>query len=190
MIHETNWGCGCIPYIPISYGYACSHETCEIQCINCDANGLTFQLILTYRPGNLSVSKNNQYLKCIESFCSSNNHTIILGDLNLPLIKLTNSEIPVSGINSAEGNFLRLCEENCLHQYVFKPTRGSNTLDLVLWNNKNLIKNCSIFEPFSQSDHSSVYFEICGFTLKQVGRNYHHNFRKGDYENLSIYLSH
>ena len=96
----------------------------------------------------------------------------------------------MSGINSVEGNFLKLCEENCLHQYVLKPTRGSNILDLVLCNNENLIKNCSIFELFSQSDHSSVYFEICGFTPKQVSKTHHYNFRKGDYENLSIYLSH
>ena len=96
----------------------------------------------------------------------------------------------MSDFNSVEGNFLKLCEVNCLHQCVVEPTRGSNTLHLVLCNNENLIKNCSIFEPFSQSDHSSVYFEICGFTPKQVSKSYHYNFRKGDYENLSIHWSH
>ena len=61
---------------------------------------------------------------------------------------------------------------------------------LVLCNDENLIKNCDVSEPFSQSDHSSVYFEIFGFIPKQVDKSYLYNFRKGDYKNLNIYLTH
>ena len=113
-----------------------------------------------------------------------------IGDFNLPQIDWYNSKISSASKKSVESNFLVFCEENNLYQFVLKPTRGNNILDLVLCNNENLIKNCDVSEPFSQSDHLSVYFEIFGFIPKQVDKSYLINFRKDDYENLNIYLTH
>ena len=170
--------------IYLLHDFVCIHETCKILCLRCNANGLTFQLVLAYRPDYLSASQNDQFLDCIENFCSSSLHTIIVGDFNLPQIDWYNSKISSASKKSVESNFLVFCEKNNLH------TRGNNILDLVLCNNENLIKNCDVSEPFSQSDHSSVYFEIFGFIPKQVDKSYLYNFRKGDYENLNIYLTH
>ena len=152
--------------IYLLHDFVCIHETCKILCLRCNANGLTFQLVLAYRPDYLSANQNDQFLDCIESFCSGSLHTIIVGDFNLPQIDWYDSKISSASKKSVESNLLVFCED------------------------ENLIKNCDVSEPFSESDHSSVYFEMFGFIPKQVDKSYLYNFRKGDYENLNIYLTH
>ena len=43
-----------------------------------------------------------------------------------------------------------------MSQQVLEPTRGKNTLDLVITANDGLITNLQVGEPFS--DHNSIFF--------------------------------
>ena len=63
--------------------------------------------------------------------------------------------------SDSEGEaFLNLTQDFFMTQHVLEPTRGENTLDLVLSTNPDMIKNVNVTEPFGTSDHSIVNFDL------------------------------
>ena len=56
--------------------------------------------------------------------------------------------------------FLFLIEESFLTQHMLEPTRGENVFDIVLSSQKELVDNVKIHEPFCNSDHSQIHFDI------------------------------
>ena len=43
---------------------------------------------------------------------------------------------------------------------MLEPTRGENILDIVLSSQKELEDNVKIHEPFGNSDHNQIHFDI------------------------------
>ena len=127
----------------------------------------------------------------LEKICDSVYKTeidnlILVGDFNFPKIDWTNcnSQIDLDNV------FLTMVEENALQQLVFEPTRGDNILDLLLTSNTDLIEDLYVDEPFSNSDHMSLNFNI-KFLAPRVCYEPRkvYLYSKGDYESMNQEIS-
>ena len=86
---------------------------------------------------------------------SSDNRTpdlFILGDFNFPELDWISPHRPSS---SSTTEFLEFMDKNLLTQVVDKPTRGDNTLDLILTNAPRYLLEVDV-RPTILSDHSVV----------------------------------
>ena len=97
----------------------------------------------------------------IEGFGEPTPSVIMIGDFNFPIINWKTLEI--TGGSTAEENLqaLSLMEftaTHCLEQYMNKPTRGNNILDLIFTNNEELIYGTHV-EDSNLSDHRLIYVE-------------------------------
>ena len=133
-----------------------------------------------YRPPNqqTGIEYDKLMINEINSACNSN--TLILGDFNLPTINWDTHEV-----NNEEGRlFMECCQDNFLTQFVEKPTRGKNILDLVLAN-QDSVKELQIGETLSNSDHNIIRFSLEG-PNKFIKSNKAKipDFKKGDYESF------
>ena len=79
----------------------------------------------------------------------------VTGDFNLPLFDWTQSAVPDNPPSSAYRRLMIFLETNFLTQLVTEPTRGSNTLDLILTNRSQDIIQVNV-EPTKLSDHKIV----------------------------------
>ena len=113
-------------------------------------------------------------------------NVILVGDFNFPKIDWTScsSQIDLDNV------FLTMVEENALQQLVLKPTRGENILDLLLTSNTDLIEDLVVEEPFSNSDHMSLNFNIkflpprISYEPRKI-----YLYSKGDYESINQEIS-
>ena len=87
-----------------------------------------------------------------------------------------------------EGNrLLEFVRNEFLHQWVDKPTRGENILDIVLTTEDNLISNLTVGENLGKSDHRIIRFEINipkqieEKTIKKL------DYRRGNFTQLKEY---
>ena len=55
---------------------------------------------------------------------------------------------------------LDFANEEYLTQWVDKPTKGNNTLDLLFLSENNMISKLSVREKIGKSDHNMIRFEI------------------------------
>ena len=56
--------------------------------------------------------------------------------------------------------FIFLIQESFLNQHVLEPTRGENVLDIVLSSQQELVDNVKMHEPWGNSDHNQIHFDI------------------------------
>ena len=56
--------------------------------------------------------------------------------------------------------FLFLIQNSFLTQRVLQPTTGGNALDIVLSSQNELVDNVKIYEPFGNSYHNQIHFDI------------------------------
>ena len=110
---------------------------------------------------------------------------MLLGDLNYPGINWCDH----SSVSPKESYFLDFLSENSLCQHITEPTRGNNILDLCITPSAQNIREVSVHEPFSSSDHSY-------FTLNLiVGGNMTDNqderliFHRADWQSIRLHLS-
>ena len=85
---------------------------------------------------------------------------IFKGDLNFPCIDWQ-METADGGTheNQFQANaFLQFAQEQCLQQYIERPTRKNNILDVFLTNNDQLTRQIIITET-SMSDHNIIQIE-------------------------------
>ena len=125
--------------IVVSDHRAFSNSWCELTMIH--ILSLNLAVIAVYRPPECNEEKFKEALLMIQSFLDSLEEpdTIIMGDFNMPSINWATDEIKAAGRSSDEINsakhLLTFMEEHFLQQYVDKPTRNDNILDLILTNN-------------------------------------------------------
>lgn len=151
-----------------------------------------------YRRGETSAENNNQLLSSLKQVANKKySHAVLMGDINLRHIiwDVDEEDGTVIGYCSNtdpkifENRFLE-CLRDCLFfQHITEPTRqrGSDTpttLDLLMTNEENLIKNLQYQSPLGKSDHSVLVFEIvCEEELPPpVIKSM---FNKGDYEKFN-----
>ena len=133
---------------------------------------LNLVLMNVYRPPNCPEVIFNQtieylrnFLRNLEEYNNCANTYMLVGDFNFPFLKVgkettTVNENIQNGCSSDRKQartLLNFADEFFLEQYIKKPTRKRNILDLVFTNNHFLIHNYNMIVNSKLSDH----FTIC-----------------------------
>ncbi len=133
---------------------------------------------------------------CLADLCSVAYPCTVLGDFNLPSVdwetlecrdgtKIANSEEDIK--------FDRLLFEcflsNSLSQYVLRPTKGDNVLDLVFCNDESCVVNVTVgSDPFI-GDHRPVYFTLLSTEVPIREREtYVKDFKNADYKGIGNFM--
>ena len=112
---------------------------------------------------------------------------IILGDINLPGIDWNNLTIRGSDHKKSAQLLLTFMSDNLLSQFVDKPTRNNNILDLFLCNNSNLPLHTTT-EDTKLSDHKLITVTTRQ-SLKPLPPNKKPTFHNHSFRNLRIQQS-
>ncbi len=114
--------------------------------------------ILVYRPPRTCAEDTRQLFASIEELLSNHRNVTILGDFNLPDINWSvadTSGLPVAH-TAIGGEFLELCAAHDMNNLVTMPTRGDNTLDLLITNDAKKFCDVSVQPPVLTSTHDSI----------------------------------
>ena len=115
---------------------------------------------------NLETIRN--YLNTMENKNQCAQSYLLVGDFNFPFLKVgrdsTTLKANIGNKSSSEKkqaqSLLDFTNEFFMEQYVRKPTRGRNVLDLVFTNDHFLIHNYSIIVNSSLSDHNTICINL------------------------------
>ena len=108
----------------------------------------------------------------------------IVCDFNIPCIDWTDN----TATDSTSDYILDFVNELGLHQFVHKPTREHNILDLILCNRLELVSNVTVHESFSSGDHSYLTFELEVRTPNKSGKLYA-NYKAADWDIMRAHLA-
>ena len=113
-------------------------------------------------------------------------NSILLGDFNFRGINWET----MAGSRELEDQFIFAINDNLLTQLVSEPTRLENILDLAFVGDTSTVQQCAVDEPFSTSDHRSVYLEV-NCLLPRINRAPRkvHLYSKGNYQGLDQELA-
>ena len=94
---------------------------------------------------------------------------VIGGDFNFPNQKWENKWPKIDvGFTDQQEQFVNLVNRFCLYNYVDKPTRVDNILDLILCNDIDMITGCEVDINSKISDHNLVICKINEDTIERV----------------------
>ena len=119
----------------------------------------------------------------IRSACHRYNDIIICGDFNYPAIDWNLMQAESEG-----QNFLDTVMDCFLIQYVREPTRGQNTLDLVMSKEGITIENVETCMPLGSSDHDVVKFDLKTEVEEEIWKYEYYDYRNGNYKELAKYM--
>ena len=157
-------------------------------------------IFVLYRPPSSSKESFSRLLQfidtCVAEETDDTYQLCITGDLNLPFINWESMNFGRGATTDSQESasaFLTTINKLMMTQYINKPTRGNNILDIFCTNNDNLVK-CFNTENTTLSDHCLV--RICldlNETIKTSptteGLDFEGfaslDFYKADYENLN-----
>ena len=165
--------------------YFCQAAICTIQ----PSNTI---IACVYRPPDTPAESTAKLLQFLSDYihrASCNNHMdiIILGDINLPGIDWNNLTIRGSDHKKSAQLLLTFMSDNLLSQFVDKPTRNNNILDLFLCNNSNLPLHTTT-EDTKLSDHKLITVTTRQ-SLKPLPPNKKPTFHNHSFRNLRIQQS-
>lgn len=126
------------------------------EILSCDVfpNGpCPFRLTVVYRTPSCPAKSSLNLIKVLSDISACDQSSIIVGDFNFSDITW---DTPPSCSTPVSQSFLNMCSVCNYVQVVHQPTRGENTLDLVLSNNPLLVSRATVRPPIGSSDHSSV----------------------------------
>ena len=144
-----------------------------------DIPQLNLVLINIYRPPNCpeilfnqTMEHTSNFLRNLESYNQRANTYLVVGDYNFPFLKdgkMSENKSSSASSEKKQANTLHnFANEFFLEQYITKPTRNKNILDLVFTNDHFLIHNYEIIVNSILSDH----FTICvNLSLKTGQKN-------------------
>ena len=99
-----------------------------------------------YSLDQLDLSLNNLSL-------NKNRNIVLAGDFNFPGYDWQLGQLKRSCINpSIHRHFISMMDDLGLQQMISEPTRGTNTLDLILTNNPSLVSNTTVVNGISDHD--------------------------------------
>jgi hypothetical protein len=147
--------------------------------VKTETNMIRFCVV--YFPPNLSENDEYKLKQDLEEISDIKHDIFIVGDFNKPNIDWETPDM----YNSCLAKF---CIENGLKQLITEPTRGENILDLLFCSNTSILNQLVVQEPFSNSDHNSIYFDIFSTKTESSGTNFK-NFYKADYDSIFLTLS-
>ena len=134
----------------------CRIET-EFEVIGANINSLgkKMSVLITYRPPHQSQELDEELYRQLGQQVN-NKLSIVMGDFNAAVNWDT-----MNSTSYTEGSrLLEFVNNEFLHQWVHKPTRGENILDIVLTTEDDLISNLTVGENIGKSDHQIVRFQI------------------------------
>ncbi len=154
----------------------------QCECVTVDLCGsVSYRIICAYRPPNASAEDSWLLYQLLTWLCDCKLPVVLLGDYNLPLVDWSTYTCPSAPIYM---EFMNLVHAQGLVQTVFEPTRGHNVLDLVLCSDELLISDVLVEPSFSNSDHSSVVFQLVSNKQRTANCNeqqhWFRNFRRLD----------
>ena len=137
-----------------------------------------------YRPPDCPVASFRYILEQIQLFIDSkpeeNQELYVTGDFNLPNIDwkilTADSSLGKRGTESAT-LLLDFMSKNLLSQIINQPTRGNNTIDLVLTNRVQYVCETQSTET-GLSDHNLVSV-VLGYDARR-NENYYHNVKEAE----------
>ena len=174
--------------------YICSevtelHTQCEIAWMRLEIAGCRPLYICGYyKPSEGDSSSLEQFEESLRRLGIVNSHILIAGDMNFPGYDWENSCLkPNCNYPTLTYQFVDLLDDLNLTQLVTTPTRGYNTLDLVITNNPSLVTACRVIPGVS--DHDAVLTEINIKPLrnKQTPRKIPF-YKKADWEGLKEHV--
>ena len=129
-----------------------------------------------YRSNVSKLAPMQKLFEDIQTFEQLNIPMLLLGDFNMPDIDWS---IPFSPGLHGQDELLNVLVQHGFTQYVDMPTRGLNTLDLVLCNTQGKIHELKTHNPLASSDHNVISFKyLINF---QRNSNVRRNWEKGFY---------
>lgn len=172
------------------------HQSYDDQYCNCSIvtiDDLDCVVASVYRPPDCTSSSFKKMLGMIQNYIDQAGEKIkdiyITGDFNLPNIcwsdVTVNSSLGSRGTDSAN-TLLEFMSRNFMSQMVNGPTRGQNTLDLVLTNREQYICEVSSSET-NLSDHNLVT-AILGFDARRNPAYYHRRKEAEDFTYFGLYM--
>ena len=135
---------------PIDCSLNTDHEMLGVYLNKLDKR---LHIFILYRPPHQSSDKDENLYTSLKSIIR-NKLCIITGDFNCPINWQTENA------DNEGRRLLEFASEEYLTQWVDKPTRGSNILDLIFSSEDNMISNVCVGEKLGKSDHNMVRFEI------------------------------
>jgi hypothetical protein len=103
-----------------------------------------------------------------------------MGDYNYPDIDWEN----YTGSSTSSQQFLECLEDGFLTQHIKEPTRGSACLDLVIYNDPDIVNDVEIIGQFSNSDHSIIKFRIASSQTEAASNKQVLNYSKADFNKI------
>ena len=188
--------------LPITNCESLDDDVCEA--VVCNIDSLNTIVASVYRPPDTEEGSFGKVINFLNNHINlhvNNNHKniLVVGDFNLP--HLTWSEEPQTvraTFNNSEctKTLQSFIEQHFLTQYVDKPTRLNNILDLVLTNDINLVKEIEVKDT-ELSDHrmitvKSSFGQKLNTAQKPVFEPHtfrNLNFYKADFDQLNEHLS-
>lgn len=168
------------------------YDKVEVVAFDLLLNSVKFRIIVGYRPPTSEYSTElyaEQFCQCLHVLTSVPYTSIVTGDFNLPFMQWENYNCPNDKINLF---FAELFQTAGFIQFVKKPTRLCNILDVVLCNDQLVISDCSTLPPLGNSDHDVVCFEMlipsCGTKYYSEQFALMYDFKKADYVAMNRFL--
>ena len=121
-----------------------------------------------YRPHVSDEESLKNFTLSLQKVCSNDKRKVLIaGDQNFPDWDWTlNALKPEPSYPRLHKDFADLLHDNSLEQMVTEPTRGDNTLDLVITNTPFLVPRIHTIP--GMSDHEAVFFELKCRVLRNI----------------------
>ncbi len=157
----------------------------EVIAVDVALAEICYRIVCVYRAPSLGLEDLTLLTGTMESLLSVQWPVFIMGDLNLPEIQWNQLMRPSDTVSAT---FLDFCLQQALEQIVLYPTRGSNILDIILCSDTTPVLRCSVADPFANSDHATVCFELAGALIQTEQVRSFKDFKHADFESMSAYL--
>ena len=134
--------------------------TCEIVWVEIKLKGCCdLHVGAFYRPHQGNAESVTALQESISRANKPNVHIVLGGDFNFPGIDWDTSTIKnTCQYPTLHNNFISILHDNGLEQIVTEPTRGDNTLDLLITNCPQLFQRVEVIPGLS--DHNIPYCEL------------------------------
>ena len=127
-------------------------------------------------------------VRCLQRLCPTDRLTIIAGDFNVPDINWSYYSGPNTAIYDT---FLNFVNNYGFYQYVQKPTRHNNILDIVMATSDTFLSDLSVTVPLSTNDHNIIILKtnLVGKATNSTASVPYWDFEHADYTAINAYLN-
>ena len=135
----------------------------------------------------LKIRNMNSIVECLKQFCVTSVTSIVIGDFNCDSVNWHLGH----ATNHIHELFISATLDLGLQQLVLSPTRGDNTLDLLLTCNPASVNECIVSEEFPGSDYLSLKFVLnfAKFTPSGAPDIFVCDWAKADWVSMFNFLS-